>query len=959
MATNNFTLQDADRPPFFAALQLIVKALAQNSISATAPPSPNAGQLWMDSTANILKIRNIANTAWSEVSEVSGSGNGWMIQSGTPASPIEGTGWWDTSTGVDALKIYDGSAWIEIGPGGGPKDYVIQATAPTAISGKLWFDTTAVKLKIYDGSSWNIVDSENGAITASINHNVSTTGKQVGSDPTNVDTTWSTVSNYADGAITGDLEAGPIKCLSLNETWYLQTSGVCVFDYGTSVEVQYRVKFQYCTSDTQNGSYSSWKDVKPMTINTGGDAYIATATIGGNLANMSTMFDQVNVQVPIKISVGMEDVTANQFIKIRTQISKATGHPTIKSRMGFFISINAQQNANVGGWLTGDTDPATGTDGAGFYNTSTNVLKIWNGTSYQPAGGAVQGATTVTQSVIKFIAQTSTEEDLQDVANTTFQTLHTTGTTEMITPAMQVLNTNEIHFIKTMGVNYCSRGTLTAIGIECRMQYQFAATENPASWSTWANVEPGYLEDDLFYRTKLAAGGSGNTQYRDVMPAIEFPIVAGTAMPRISSGSFVRLRLQTRLPADSGFPTLDKRYGFTITHQANQEISVLATVPHSSTSARGVIQLADSNAALAGTDEEKAMTAKLVVDSIANKVPASNRMPISGTQGQIIQKTGSADGAVGWVNPYGTGVAGVATYNEVISTAKTQIGVDNDDVQSNNWGGMASLETNPIQCKNTNEIWRLTSQGTINFGTVTEETKVILNSRFEYSICSKIDGEYSSFIECASRTRDGFTDSGALVFSPTHNQTVPVLSELSSVIAGDWVKIRIAHAPENISINYRSDFFVSVEATQPKSLNATIADATVLHAGAVTISSEDENNTGTATDKTPNVLGVRSMFGNPLYKSDETDFVQNRITNFAHGLARAPLIWEAYLICKTTQHGFAAGDMLNVKFLRGASQATVNGTNIKIRADNTAWNQITNAAVTLTDSSWKYIVVAY
>ncbi len=61
---HDFDVANQTFPAFRADLNNALKALAQNSMG-TAAPSPTFPLMWWpDTTANLLKIRNIANTAW-------------------------------------------------------------------------------------------------------------------------------------------------------------------------------------------------------------------------------------------------------------------------------------------------------------------------------------------------------------------------------------------------------------------------------------------------------------------------------------------------------------------------------------------------------------------------------------------------------------------------------------------------------------------------------------------------------------------------------------------------------------------------------------------------------------------------------------------------------------------------------------------------------------------------------
>jgi hypothetical protein len=79
--------------------------LLENFANASAPLHSRSGQLWYDSTANILKLYN--GTTWKPISSTAAS-------SSSPVSPVTGDLWWDTTN--SQLKVRGGSAWITIGP---------------------------------------------------------------------------------------------------------------------------------------------------------------------------------------------------------------------------------------------------------------------------------------------------------------------------------------------------------------------------------------------------------------------------------------------------------------------------------------------------------------------------------------------------------------------------------------------------------------------------------------------------------------------------------------------------------------------------------------------------------------------------------------------------------------------------------------------------------------------------
>ena len=79
--------------------------LLENFYNSTAPTAPLAGQLWYDSTNNLLKVYN--GSIWKPISS-SASGTS------QPASPVIGDLWYDSANAQ--LKVWSGSAWITVGP---------------------------------------------------------------------------------------------------------------------------------------------------------------------------------------------------------------------------------------------------------------------------------------------------------------------------------------------------------------------------------------------------------------------------------------------------------------------------------------------------------------------------------------------------------------------------------------------------------------------------------------------------------------------------------------------------------------------------------------------------------------------------------------------------------------------------------------------------------------------------
>jgi hypothetical protein len=68
-----------------------------------------------------------------------------------PANPLKGQLWWDTTNNI--LKVYSGVSW-KISTGATSAPFSSPPGDLSALGGDLWFDSTNQQLKIYSGSSW-------------------------------------------------------------------------------------------------------------------------------------------------------------------------------------------------------------------------------------------------------------------------------------------------------------------------------------------------------------------------------------------------------------------------------------------------------------------------------------------------------------------------------------------------------------------------------------------------------------------------------------------------------------------------------------------------------------------------------------------------------------------------------------------------------------------------------------
>lgn len=104
-STADLTLIGKNYSGYGDALNENFVKLLENFSNTTAPSSPLAGQLWWDSTNNLLKV--YTGSTFKTVSSSTASAS-------QPASGVVGDLWWDTAN--TQLKVYNGATWTLVGP---------------------------------------------------------------------------------------------------------------------------------------------------------------------------------------------------------------------------------------------------------------------------------------------------------------------------------------------------------------------------------------------------------------------------------------------------------------------------------------------------------------------------------------------------------------------------------------------------------------------------------------------------------------------------------------------------------------------------------------------------------------------------------------------------------------------------------------------------------------------------
>jgi len=134
MSQNDFNIANQGFPATRADINSALQALVSNSAGDTEPATTYAYQLWYDSTADILKMRNADNDAWITIATIdqttdaitdlvraTGVNASALIPSGTTGerdgTPSAGLMRFNSTEG--SFEGYDGTEWGEIGGAGG------------------------------------------------------------------------------------------------------------------------------------------------------------------------------------------------------------------------------------------------------------------------------------------------------------------------------------------------------------------------------------------------------------------------------------------------------------------------------------------------------------------------------------------------------------------------------------------------------------------------------------------------------------------------------------------------------------------------------------------------------------------------------------------------------------------------------------------------------------------------
>ena len=115
-AVGGVTLIGRNSSNYGDALNENLVKLLENFAFTNPPNAGLIGQIWYDTTNQVLKVKyQNPNPALEEPADWKPVG-GASIGTTQPTNPAAGDLWYDTTSGINQLKVYDGSTYVAIGP---------------------------------------------------------------------------------------------------------------------------------------------------------------------------------------------------------------------------------------------------------------------------------------------------------------------------------------------------------------------------------------------------------------------------------------------------------------------------------------------------------------------------------------------------------------------------------------------------------------------------------------------------------------------------------------------------------------------------------------------------------------------------------------------------------------------------------------------------------------------------
>ncbi len=137
----DFVCANAAGAAFRSDLNDQLMALGTLSSGSSAPSTTYAHQLWADTSANKLKVRNSANNSWLEIGDLTAANLG--------LAPLAAPSFTGTVTSAgDVTLSGTGKLKLPVGTTG---------QRPTPVTGDFRFNSTEGRAEVYTGSAWTLL----------------------------------------------------------------------------------------------------------------------------------------------------------------------------------------------------------------------------------------------------------------------------------------------------------------------------------------------------------------------------------------------------------------------------------------------------------------------------------------------------------------------------------------------------------------------------------------------------------------------------------------------------------------------------------------------------------------------------------------------------------------------------------------------------------------------------------
>lgn len=288
-------------------------------------------------------------------------------------------------------------------------------------------------------------------------------------------------------------------------------------------------------------------------------------------------------------------------------------------------------------WAISNAEPTHPIAGDGWFSPSAGELKIFDGTVWDliglPLGQGLPRSGNANDVLEKvdgvdynarwtqrtlssdnsvqhvhhnFVLMDSGYTDATQIEGNTWTNLKQNSSGNLETEALPVKTLTELWYIKTAGVYNFGQGIEKHIEVETKFQYSVTdEIGDSVSWSSWEDVEPGTVENNIALRQKLVSGAS--SRYRDIQPFMENPLIAGDAFPSATAGQYIKFRMQSRIPFGST-SWIISRYGFYLDACVISTKEVAGQVADASETVKGGVLISNATDNLEGTNTAKAVS---------------------------------------------------------------------------------------------------------------------------------------------------------------------------------------------------------------------------------------------------------------------------------------------------------------------------------------------------------------